>query len=395
MEIRRITEQEFESSLELSQYAFLYKIGEREKELRRLNFADEPVWGVFEENELCAQLMLLPFEVYIHGRRIEMGGIASVSTWPEKRRQGMVSELLRRALEEMKDHGQLLSYLHPFSVSFYRKYGWELFTDYRKYSIPVDKLPSRQEVPGRVVRGIRDIDVMKTVYDQAITKYNGPLTRSGTWWEQRVLGPAPYTAVYYSASNEPQGYVLYAIEDGRWITREMFWLNEEARQGLWTFIGNHDSRIKEVRWNAPADDPLSLLLDDPLVKQEAEPYFMARIVDAAAFVSSYPFVATGEEKQAWTLRIEDRDAPWNAGFWNLTVQPGGQASLESLPLPSGGDEELVADICIDIGILTSMLLGYRRPVLLQAYGLIETSPQIAAVLERLIPYGTCFLADHF
>ncbi|TKH33755.1 GNAT family N-acetyltransferase, partial [Paenibacillus polymyxa] len=40
---------------------------------------------------------------------------------------GMVSRLLTHALEEMKTAGQSLSFLHPFSFAFYRKFGWETY----------------------------------------------------------------------------------------------------------------------------------------------------------------------------------------------------------------------------------------------------------------------------
>ena len=60
-----------------------------------------------------------------------MGGIAGVATWPENRRQGHVSTLLKHALQEMKSKGQTLSFLHPFSIPFYRKFGWELYAEYK------------------------------------------------------------------------------------------------------------------------------------------------------------------------------------------------------------------------------------------------------------------------
>jgi len=394
MEIRRLTDREFDANIELAEYAFLYKLSEERKEERRARFGDEPVWGAFEDGELSAKLALLPLEVYVHGRTIKMGGIGGVATWPEKRRKGMVTLLLRRALEEMKNQGQLLSYLHPFSVAFYRKYGWELFTDNKNYSIPVDKLPSRKNVPGRVVREVRDIAVLKSVYDRAITRYNGAMTRSGNWWENRVMSGIPYTAVYYNETGEPEAYVLYAIEDKVWITEEMFWLNETARQGLWDFIGNHDSKLKEVRLKLPADDPLSLLLPDPMVKQEIEPYFMGRIVDAAAFVRAYPFAGLGTDSR-FSLKIEDRDAPWNEGTWVWSISPDGTGELESVRTPADARKEAEAEISVSIGLLTAMLLGYRRPSDLRRFGLLEASEAAAERLDALIPARTPYLPDYF
>ncbi|NGZ75395.1 GNAT family N-acetyltransferase [Saccharibacillus alkalitolerans] len=394
MEIRRLTDAEFDANIALAEYAFLYKLSEEKKEERRARFADEPVWGAFEDGELCAKLALIPLEVYVHGRRVKMGGIGGVATWPEKRRKGMVTLLLRRALEEMKNQGQLLSYLHPFSVAFYRKYGWELFTDNKNYSIPVDKLPVRKNVPGRVVRNIREIEVLKSVYDRVIPRYNGAMTRSRSWWENRVMSGIPYTAVYYNEAGEPEAYVLYEIENRVWITEEIIWLNETARQGMWDFIVNHDSKLKEVQLKLPVDDPMSLLLSDPRVKQEIEPYFMGRIVDAEAFIRAYPF-AEADAPSRFILQIEDRDAPWNEGVWRWTISPDGQGKLEPVHTPGDTGHEAEERISVSIGILTAMLLGYRRPPDLQRFGLMETSEAVAKKLDVLIPARTPYLPDYF
>ncbi|WP_051506925.1 GNAT family N-acetyltransferase [Saccharibacillus sacchari] len=393
MEIRRLTDQDFDAGIALAEYAFLYTLNEQQKEERRKRFGDEAVWGVFEGPDLCAKLALIPLEVYVHGKKIKMGGIGGVATWPEKRRQGMVSQLLRRSLEEMKKEDQLLSYLHPFSVAFYRKYGWELFTDNKNYAIPVEKLPARKNVPGRVVREVRDIDTLKSVYDRAVIRYNGPVVRSREWWEQRVMNGIPYTAVYYNEADEPEAYVLYAIEDRKWITEEIFWINETARQGLWDFIINHDSKLKELQMKLPVDDPLSLLLPDPMVKQEIEPFFMARIVDVVKFVDAYSFAESAGDHR-FILHIEDRHAPWNEGDWEWKVSQSGAGKLEKFDYTEASSAD-AANIRVPIGILTAMLLGYRRPSELQRIGLLETSEETARLLDMLIPVRTPYMADYF
>lgn len=393
MEIRRLTDQDFDVNIALAEYAFLYTLSEQQKEERRKRFGDEAVWGAFDGPELCAKLALMPLEVYVHGKKIKMGGIGGVATWPEKRRQGMVSQLLRRSLEEMKKEGQLLSYLHPFSVAFYRKYGWELFTDNKNYTIPVEKLPVRKSVPGRVVREVRDIDTLKSVYDRAVIRYNGPVVRTLKWWEQRVMNGIPYTAVYYNEADEPEAYVLYAIEERKWITEEIFWINDTARQGLWNFIINHDSKLKEVQMKLPVDDPLSLLLPDPMVKQEIEPFFMARIVDAVKFVEAYPFAESARDHR-FVLHIEDRDAPWNEGDREWKISGSGVGGLEKVDSAEGLRAD-AANIRISIGILTAMLLGYRRPSELQRIGLLETSEETAHLLDTLIPARIPYMADYF
>lgn len=118
MIIRTVTEEHYEDSLDLSSFAFQMSMTNEERATRRSQFHPEEKWGAFEEDKLLAQLTLLPLSVYINGKKFAMGGLAGVSTWPEYRRQGLVSQLLCHSLETMRQAGQTISMLHPFEFSF-------------------------------------------------------------------------------------------------------------------------------------------------------------------------------------------------------------------------------------------------------------------------------------
>lgn len=58
----------------------------------------------------------------------------------------------------------------------------------------------------------------------------------------------------------------------------MFYLDQEARNGLWNFISAHFSMIYWVHGDIYKNEPLAFLIEDSQIEQ-IEPYFMARIVD--------------------------------------------------------------------------------------------------------------------
>ena len=102
----------------ISNYAFNSDRGE-ESAARRSTYYDRD-WclGAFDGDELVAGLVIIPFEQYINGARIPVGGIASVSCLPERRRGGFVSALLqavagddarRRAAALVAVHAALLA----------------------------------------------------------------------------------------------------------------------------------------------------------------------------------------------------------------------------------------------------------------------------------------------
>lgn len=395
MEIRQLQREEFEAAIGLSQYAFQFTMTPEDLEKAMKKFKPEQTWGIFDGPDLNAKLTLLPLQVYIHGQVFDMGGIAGVATWPEKRRGGMVSRLLTHALEEMKTAGQSLSFLHPFSFAFYRKFGWETYTEYKKYVIPIDKFPAKLKTEGIVKRDIKNISELDQVYQSYASRYNGTLVRDKAWWQERILNENYRTVVYYTDAGDPQGYALYKIEDKQLNCDELVYENETARRALWTYFANHDSMITQGKFiYVPADDNLPFLLDDPRIQQETVPYFMGRIVDAVAFVESYPFEQIGEETSL-TLHLTDRYAPWNEGVWRLTITTEGQGHLARVDTSNLSENDTVADLELGIQSLTTLMLGYQQADNLFNWGRIEGSSESVAALKRVIPTKQTFLLDFF
>jgi len=390
MEIRQLIEEEFDISTDLGEYAFQYKLTPVDRTERRTRFKPEQAWGAFENGQLLAKLMLLPLQIYIHGKPFNMGGLAGVATWPENRRSGLVRGLLDQALRVMKDHGQTISCLNPFSFAYYRKFGWELMTEHRKYTIPVNQFPARKNFEGRVRRDLRDVALLDQIYRPFAQRYNGTLIRDHDWWEKSVLDEDGHDVVYFSEEGIPQGYALYNVTNRELTIEEFVYHNEMAREALWTYFANHDSMVNQavIRF-VPMDDFLPFLLDNPRFNQEIIPYFMARIVDAEPFIHNYPFQAL-EADTTLKLQIEDTTAPWNDGLWQLHVSSEGRGQLSKISEPSSE-----AELTCDIQTLTTMLMGYRRPQEMYRYGRLAGEESATAVLERIIPHGTTYLMDSF
>ncbi|CAM4507215.1 GNAT family N-acetyltransferase [Paenibacillus typhae] len=390
MEIRQLKAEEFEASLALSEYAFQYKVSAENRITNKEKFKPERVWGVFEEGELKAGLTLLPLKVHIQDRIVSMGGIAGVATWPENRRQGYVATLLKHILQVMNENGQSLSMLHPFLIPFYRRFGWEVYCEYKKYSIPVGKFPVKTEFEGTVRRDAAELETLDQLYKRFAARYNGTLKRSMEWWKQSVLDQDVHHGLFVSDEGEPEGYVLYKLENRELVIDEFVYLNEKARRALWTFLANHDSMVTGALLKmVPSDDMLPFLLPDPRIAQENYPYFMARIVNAQAFIESFIFNKQPDVRK-YTLYIKDEHAPWNDGSWELTVNPDGTASLVRT-----GAADAQTDLCCSIGTLTVLLMGYKRPHELARFGSLTGDPEALKWLEEIVPHAETALFDFF
>nr|WP_260986709.1 GNAT family N-acetyltransferase [Paenibacillus xylanexedens] len=54
MEIQKLTVNDFEPAMALSEYAFQVVMSDEQKEKRRSQFSSQDIWGVYEEGQLGA-----------------------------------------------------------------------------------------------------------------------------------------------------------------------------------------------------------------------------------------------------------------------------------------------------------------------------------------------------
>lgn len=389
--IQQVRRQDIDDVNKLSSFAFQYKLTEEELAERRADVKLEEHWGYYIDGQLAAKLRIIPMKLYLHGHQFAMGGIASVASWPEYRRQGMIGQLLTFSLAEMKRLGQTISALHPFSFAFYRKYGWELNTEYKRYTVEVDQLPRFQQVEGfakRLADPIKEWQVLHNIYSQYAQRYNGMIDRDQHWWEHRVCREYPMAIVYYNEAQEARGYLLYRVEQREMVIKEMLFIDEMARKALWNLISNHDSMIERVSLTAPVQDPLPMLLPEPRIKQEIIPYSMARVVDVTRFIEKFPFVPTGEDMR-FVLEIEDQQAPWNDGGFVLEISPEGKARVDKL---SAVNESMLT---CDIQTFTAMMTGHQNPIDLFNQGRLKGNINTIHLWVHLIPRREAYLLDFF
>lgn len=391
MQIRQLTANEMEERIALSEFAFQKGLSEEEAKEYKASFRPEEHWGAFgEDGKLMSGLHLIPFEMRAGRTLLKMGGIASVATWPEARRYGCVTKLLGQALVTMREQGQTVSMLHPFSFPFYRKFGWEMTVERKMYVIAQSQLPKRSEVSGKIVRAAKEADAFNDLYDRFAMGRVGMLKRSPEWWRSKVFSKPGLAAIWKNESSEPEGYILYEVSGGTFAVHEWVALTEEARRGLWQFAANHDSMADKVTMTVPADDESPFLFADPRFKQEVVPYFMSRIVDAEGFVSLLPF-APGAGNESLRLALRDEFAPWNDGVFRIEWDAEGAARMrreEEAAVRSDG-------VACDIQTLTAMLLGNRRPADLERWGRLRGDAERIELLERRVPAHRPYLADFF
>jgi predicted acetyltransferase len=390
MEIKELNEQDYLESMKLSMYAFQYKIPEENIASRIEMLKRHRVIGVWEDNSLMAKLHIIPQQIYINDQQWKMGGVAGVATYPEYRRKGYVKQLILHALKTMRKEEQIVSFLHPFDIGFYRKFGWAVFTENKKLLIEKKDLKFMNDQPGIIKRFTKDChhSDIENLYIQFSKRHPGMLVRDLTWWKNNVYGDGQI-AVYYNESNEAQGYLLYEVKERKMEIEEFVTLTNEARCGLWNFICQHDSMVEEVSILTSNHELLPFTLQQPKVKMEVTPYFMARIVNAAECLRKYPF---NDSSQKVFIHLEDQYAPWNNGSYLIT---NGEVKVYSDKAGSNCVQPPQRGVRMDINSLTALLFGYKRPAELFEIGYIKGPESEIAFLEELFPRSKPYFYDFF
>ncbi|MGG2933598.1 GNAT family N-acetyltransferase [Bacillus pacificus] len=385
MNVIRLKENKFREALRLSEYAFQYKVDEEglQQQITKMKESHE-VYGIMEGENLAAKLHLIPFHIYIGKEKFKMGGVAGVATYPEYRRSGYVKELLQHSLQTMKKDGYTVSMLHPFAVSFYRKYGWELCANLLVCHLTKSDLVMKKQVNGTVKRFNKEnhSEEVEKLYETFAERFSGMLVRNEKWWLQAVYEDLTL-AIYYDENKTAAGYMLYKIEKSKMTVEEFVPLHNEARNGLWNFICQHDSMIKELEMTVSENEQLLYTLQEPRVKTEIKPYFMGRIVDVEQFLKQYE-LNWNNIQQEIILHITDSFAPWN----NVSVRLANyEITIIEEPMDKG--------IKLDINALSTILFGYKRPLELNELELINGSEEEIRAFEKIVPVREAFIYDFF
>ncbi len=399
LKMQRVNLEYLEQYNQLLRYVFqvtenkLLQTGWQEKDIilaKSPTLKKADVLGWFDGETLVSQVAVYPMKVRIFNQTYDMGGLTGVGTYPEYSNQGLMHKLLDKALNDMRDRNQYISFLYPYSIPYYRRKGWEIISDKITYEIQDYQLPKSRQVDGEVRRVATNSDEVKEAYDRFAHHTHGALVRDELAWNEYFLWDSDdfMAAVFYNEDGEPDGYLIYWIADSIFHIKDMIFMNENARIGLWNFVSAHFSMISKVVGNTFTDEPLAFLLEDADIKESISPYFMARIVDFEKFIERYPFKADTVDRE-WTFVLSDPILSWNQGCFTLKISNDGHGTVER----SSGTQKCSDKI--DIQTMTTMLLGYKSPDYLHRIGRITCSEQTVDMLEDSIEQQTPYFSDYF
>jgi predicted acetyltransferase len=270
-----------------------------------------------------------------------MAGVTSVGVLPTHRRRGILTALMRRQLQDVREHGEPVAALYASEGLIYGRFGYGLGTlagqieaDSRRATF-VDRVEGARTGSMRLVDRDEALREIPRVYDRLRSRRVGMAAKSDAWWEHDYADLERWrngaSALFYLLHEGPagiDGYAVYRIK-GDWPddipastvrVRDLAAETAEAYAALWRFVFDLDLMTKVQSWGRPADEPLVHMVAEParLRFRLADGLFV-RLVDVAGALAGRSYDVEG----SLVLDVRDAFCPWNEGRYLLEGGPDG------------------------------------------------------------------------
>ena len=328
MEIRILTDDDRVDAFYLSSQAFMH--GNRDMSwINNPNRDTTVAYGIWDEAGLQAKVVVVSYRVHLGAEVVvPMGGIAGVACLPASRGRGYAGAGLRHALAQMREAGQVISTLFPFSWDYYRRFGWEWVGTNRCYAVPTRIFKPHSETEHARAATPEDRPRILAAYTEFASRYRGLLARDDRQWN-RILDDTEQRHTYtyvYEQQGRIEGYLTYrGGEKKETELREFIALTPRAQAALLGLLRRHEMQVEKFTWSAPPDDGLWSQFYHWDIETKLEPCTQGRVVDVAGALQAWKPSTSAHGH--FTLGMQDENAPWNTGTWQVEFE-GGQVSVE-------------------------------------------------------------------
>jgi predicted acetyltransferase len=367
MEIRPATPDETPTFLKAAEAAFHEDVHPDDVEMWGKVFEPERSLAVFDGRDIVATTAIFTRELTIPGGLVTAAGVTAVGVLPSHRRRGLLTQLMRRQLEDVRAAGEPVAALWASEQAIYGRFGYGLAAAHATLTIRTPGTHLHPDVPAPAGRTVlaepsEAVPRIAPLYDRLRRRRVGHLDRAGAWWARRVRDPEHMrdgrnplrAAVHETPDGEVDAYVLYAVKSG-WhdgpdataLVRELVADGPAATAAAWAYVLGLDLTRTLEYWIAAPDVPFADLLRGPhRARVELGQNLWIRLVDVPAALAARTYGAPLDV----VLEVEDAFCPWNAGRYRLAAgAPGSAATCE----PTGAP----ADLALSAADLGAAYLG--------------------------------------
>ena len=274
------------------------------------------------------------FRLTIPGGELPAAGVTAVGVLPSHRRRGILTQMMREQLDDVRSREEPIAVLWASEASIYGRFGYGLATKAAKIEIDRDRAVFRERAePVGVTRLVtleQAADILPDVFERVRRETPGMFARTRTWWEASALadpeharqGSGPLFCVVLELDGEAEAYALYRLKSN-WDEgvpkstlriREVMATSPVALREIWRFLFGVDLVARVETWGVPPDYPLFLMLTEPRrLRMTLGDALWLRLVDLEAALTARAY-ADGEPV---SIEVRDSFCEWNEGVWRV------------------------------------------------------------------------------
>lgn len=287
---------------------------------------------------------------------------SGVATPMKHRRKGYVRELFDFAFKWGIENGAIISVLHPFSFSYYEKFGYGKVSDHRIVRLPIRLLDTVPrccdfEKAGDSPEELEEIYALHNEFcknRQLMMLYSDPRYFKGKdLWVFRENGKM----TGYITLTSTKRLEINHYEDGLLTVHNLVYTTPTALKSLLGFIRMFEGELDDVEFANLSCCPEveTYLRHDTHTHYRLLPDLMVRVLDTEKLLSLFNYP---KQEGAFVLRVEDK-LPTASGVFSVKF---GNGACEVKRL----DDDAAADITLSAPVLSRMVFGYDKLTVEQA-----------------------------
>jgi predicted acetyltransferase len=280
----------------------------------------------------------LPFDLTVPGGQLAAAGVTWVGVLPSHRRRGILTQMMKRQLQDLHELGEPLAILWASEAAIYGRFGYgisaptvQLDADRSRFSLRDDPGPQGAV---RLIDREEAAKVLPPIYDTVRRQVPGFTSRDELLWDLYRLadpehwrrGGGPKFFAVLEFDGEPVGYTLYRIksdwEEGFSKSHvrvlETCATSPAAERELWRFLFGIDLVVR-IQGRHDPGSPLFLMVVDPrsLMLRVSEGLWL-RVIDLESALTGRTYAAD----DTLVVEVQDELCPWNAGRWRMGTDIG-------------------------------------------------------------------------
>ncbi|MGW4029058.1 GNAT family N-acetyltransferase [Streptomyces sp. NPDC004838] len=345
--------------------------------------------AAFDGDECVGTAGSFGFEVTVPGGGlVPFAGVTMVSVAATHRRRGILTSMMRRQLDDIREWGEPLAMLKASEPAIYGRFGYGVASRQLKAEIDTSRV-RLEALPADVdavrLRQVAPIDATaecESVYARAVPSRPGMPARLPGWDTLQVFDrdPAsPLQCVLAERDGEVTGYALFRHRSawdvygpkGTVELQDLHALEPSSGAALWRFLFGIDLTSTLSLDNRPVDEPLFHLVSDPRrCGLRVWDGLYVRPVDVGAALAARTYRVPVDV----VLEVEDSFCPWNEGRWRLSGDAKGAVCERTAD---------AADVVLSVRELGAMYLGGAALRELEAAGRVRAVSRAAAEAASL------------